>query len=141
MTHGFRLLVTILVTLLVGNTLLGEGNRQGTHLSVRQKADSILHNLILNLSKAKLDDERLNLIARSNKAIQVLRDRSPMQFLNDEIYLDAVASGLKRLSSSRSFSAESCDLHRAALLGKTDSKKPMHKPASAMRVVFEKVCQ
>jgi hypothetical protein len=95
----------------------------------------------LNLSKAKLDEERLNLIARSHKQIQMLRDRNPMQFLNDELYLNGVTHGLQRLSSSKSFSAETCDAHRTAILGKPEFKKQIRKPNSVMFGVFEKVCQ
>ena len=118
MRQSFRFLGLILFVLTFGRTLLGEGNQVASHLSVRQQADSILHNLNQNLQSASTDQSRAELLVRSEKEIQNLRQKNPLQFRTDEMYLDSVSLGLKTFSGESDFSADACDKRRKFLMQK-----------------------
>lgn len=130
----------VLLFVMLGRTLLGEGGTSQSHLSVRQQADSIVHNLKQNLSAVTLDADRLNLLVRSKKDIQDLRLHNPMQFRTDEAYLNSLESGLNVLTSKEDFKKSNCDAYRAALLGKLSAKSESRKPASTVLDVLDKVC-
>lgn len=128
------------MVVVTGRTLLGEGARIDTHLSIRQQADSIVHNLKQNLSLTVADDERLQLLLKSKKEIQTLRHENPLQFNTDETYLNSLVMGLSEISSKESFDSKNCDSHRAALLGKLAAKAEVRKPASVVLDLLEQIC-
>jgi hypothetical protein len=141
MSHCLRFFLTILTVLVMGRTLLGEGAKIDAHLSVRQQADSIVHNLKQNLSLTGADGERLQLLVKSKKEIQTLRHESPLQFRTDETYLNSLVSGLSVLSSKETFNSDNCDSHRAALLSKLAAKAEIRKPASAVLDLLDQICK
>lgn len=137
------LLSFVAFTLLFSLTLQGQKQPVSGGLNVRQKFESEISNLKKNLNTQKKTDEKLKALQKSEKDLEILRKKNPIQVDPDELYMDHVTSSLSLIPRGAQFKKEKCEDYRTSILfafSPQNPEKPMP-PIAETLSILDLLCQ
>jgi hypothetical protein len=113
MNHKIVLSLSVLL-LLAGLPAALFGQRESSQLEItlRQQVDTEMLNLQRNISVAFELPEKFENLNKSLHIVKELRARSPVQFSDDEIYLEKITSSLESIPKKKNFSFKQCKMYR-----------------------------
>ena len=143
------LLGIVISVLLTSQILFGQKDGVAPKLNVKQQFDSEISNLKKNLKKTSKSGQKpqsnfrtpfhretpqknlkkssksvevWKVLAKSEKDIEILRKRHPIQMDSDEIYMDLVTDSLKQIPRGHEFHRNQCDQYRTGIRAAYDPK-------------------
>lgn len=106
---------TLICTLFFSQLLFGKKESLAPKLTVRQEFESELSNVKKNLKASSALDEKLKVLSKSEREIEMLRKKNPIQLDQDEIYMDMVIVSLKQIPRGTFFKKAECKDYRSKI--------------------------
>lgn len=136
-TRWFLALVTTFIMIVAPGVLLGQKKAGGANLSVRQKADVEITNLVRNINKTKDLSTKLGLMKTFVKSIKDLRAENSTQLPGDEIYMDMLVGSISEIPSAEKFKIESCGEYKDHIIASYDPRSGGKSQNPALNHAFD----